>query len=115
MIVRIYTGSDGESHFEEIEPPYQQTPRGERTPLEGAHGIEFARLQPGYFSDWHHAPRRQYVFGVSGAMEIGIGDGTIRTFGPGDVLLAHDLTGRGHTMRVVGTEPRVHAAVPQPD
>ena len=44
-------------------------------------------------SDWHIAPRRQYIFVLSGAMEIGSGDGTMRRFGPGDVVLADDLTG----------------------
>jgi hypothetical protein len=28
---------------------------------------------------------------------IGIGDGTVKTFGPGDVFLAEDETGQGHT------------------
>jgi hypothetical protein len=32
--------------------------------------------------------------------------------GPGDVLLAEDLTGQGHITRVVGTEPRLYATVP---
>jgi len=44
-------------------------------------------------------------------MEIGIGDGTTRRFGPGDVVLADDLTGRGHTTRSVGG-PRISATVP---
>ena len=33
----------------------------------------------------------------SGTVEIGIGDGSARTFGAGDVFLAEDLTGQGHT------------------
>ena len=112
MIVRIYTGADGETHFDDVEPAFEQRGAGERSPLEEAKGVEFGRYQPGYFSDWHNAPRRQYVFGLSGMMEIGIGDGTVVSFGPGDVLVAEDLTGRGHTMRITGSEPRVHAAVP---
>jgi hypothetical protein len=43
-------------------------------------------------------------------MEIGIGDGSKRRFGPGDVLLADDMTGQGHTRASVG-EPRVSATV----
>jgi hypothetical protein len=46
-----------------------------------------------------------------GPMEIGIGDGTTRCFGPGDVVLADDLTGHGHTTRSVGV-PRISATVP---
>jgi hypothetical protein len=45
-------------------------------------------------------------------MEIGFGGGTTRRFGPGDVVLADDLTGRGHTTRTVGGVPRVSATVP---
>jgi hypothetical protein len=36
----------------------------------------------------------------------------VRRFGPGDVLLAEDTTGRGHITRVVGTQPRLYATVP---
>jgi hypothetical protein len=43
-------------------------------------------------------------------MEIGIGDGTKRRFGPGDVVLADDLNGQGHTTASVG-EPRVSATI----
>ena len=38
-------------------------------------------------------------------------DGTIHHLGPGDVNLAEDLTGHGHTTRVVGDVPRVTATV----
>jgi uncharacterized cupin superfamily protein len=59
---------------------------------------------------WHTAPRRQYIFILAGQMEIGIGDGTTRRFGPGDVVLADDRTGQGHTTRSLGV-PRVSATV----
>jgi hypothetical protein len=45
-----------------------------------------------------------------GRWEIGIGDGTTRRFGPGDVVLADDLTGQGHTTRSLGV-PRISATV----
>ena len=38
--------------------------------------------------------------------------GQIARVGPGDVLLAEDLTGQGHITRVVGPEPRFYAVVP---
>jgi len=31
-------------------------------------------------------------------VEVSIGDGTVKTFGPGDVFLAEDFTGKGHTI-----------------
>ena len=38
-------------------------------------------------------------------------DGTVHRLGPGDVNLAEDLTGHGHTTRVVGDVPRVTATI----
>jgi quercetin dioxygenase-like cupin family protein len=109
MFVRIYTGEDGESHFEELKVPLG--PVG-KTPFQAATGITFYQGQPGDFHDWHNAPRRQYVITLSGQAEFTIGDGTAMRLDPGDVLLAEDLTGRGHTTRVVGSEPRISTAIP---
>ena len=72
----------------------------------------FAATAPGNFIDWHTAPRRQFVITLSGEVEIGLGDGTVHRFGAGHVNLAEDLTGQGHTTRVVGDEPRVTATIP---
>jgi len=47
-----------------------------------------------YFSDWHAARRRQYIFILAVQMEIEIGDGTTRRFGLGDVVFTDDLTGQ---------------------
>ena len=114
---RVYTGDDGKSHIEEIDPPFEpfldtEGAHGEGTPLEAASGITFRRNPPGYFLDWHNAPRRQYTITVQGEVEIGTGDGTVRRFGPGSILLAEDLTGQGHTTRVVGNETRYGIIVP---
>jgi hypothetical protein len=108
MIVRIYTGEDGQTHFEDI-PLTAET--SQDVPLRAGADLTFRSFPADYFSDWHIAPRRQYIFILQGQMEIGIGDGTARRFGPGDVVLADDLTGRGHTTRSVGV-PRISATVP---
>jgi hypothetical protein len=109
MIVRIYTGADGQSHFEDLSLP---APGSRESPLQVVKGITFRRQPPGLFIDWHPAPRRQWVITLSGAVEIGIGDGTTKRFGPGDAMLADDLTGKGHTTRVVGNQPRISVTVP---
>ena len=107
MIVRIYTGEDGQTHFED-----QPLPEASHNiALQAGANLAFRRFPADYFSDWHTAPRRQYIFILAGQMEIGIGDGTTRRFGPGDVVLADDLTGQGHTTRSVGG-PRISATVP---
>lgn len=103
-ITRLYTGKDGESHFEEIEVPAEK--------LQVAEGILFREAKPGNLQDWHPAPRRQYVITLSGQGEIEIDDGTKKRFGPGDIMLADDLTGRGHITRVVGNTPRLYAQIP---
>ena len=110
MIVRLYTGNDGQSHFEDLDMPSGQV---EQVELKAGADLTFRRSADGSFRDWHNAPRRQYVFILSGAMEIGIGDGTKRSLGPGDILMAEDLTGHGHTTLAVGD--RVSVSVPLPD
>ena len=103
-ITRLYTGKDGESHFEEIEVPDEK--------LQAAEGIMFRVGPPGQVLDWHPAPRRQYLITFSGQVEVEIGDGTVRRFGPGDIMLADDLAGRGHITRVAGNQPRLFAQIP---
>ncbi|MGE3537897.1 MAG: hypothetical protein AB7N91_10750 [Candidatus Tectimicrobiota bacterium] len=107
MIVRIYTGNDGQTHFEDLNIPAADV---QNMAIQAGTDIVFRRFPADYFSDWHTAPQRQYIFILSGQMEIGIGDGSSRRFGPGDVVLADDLTGQGHTTRSLGV-PRVSATV----
>ena len=109
MIVRLYTGDDGQSHFEEVTLPDDEP---QSVDLNASLGLTFRRGPVGRFSDWHNAPRRQYVVTLEGQMEVGLGDGTVRRFGPGDALLAEDLTGKGHTTRTVGDQPRVSVIIP---
>ncbi len=119
-IWRVYSGADGESHIAELPldmKPFVDTEgaHGEGTGLLPATGIAFRISPPGYVLDWHCAPRRQYSISLSGHAEIEVGDGTVARVGPGDVVLAEDLTGRGHVTRVVGSEPRFYAIVPLAD
>lgn len=110
MIVRIYTGEDGKTHFEDLDllshDEHTELLREKAT-------LTLRRFPADYYSDWHTAPRPQYIIILSGQMEIGIGDGTKRQFGPGDIVFADDLTGQGHTTASVG-EPRVSATIPLP-
>ena len=106
-ITRLYTGPDGKSHVEEM----SLDTHPDLKTLMAAKGVVFASNPPGHFSDWHTAPRRQFVITLSGEGEIGLEDGTVHRFGPGHVNLAEDLTGKGHTTRVVGNVPRVTATV----
>ncbi len=107
MIIRLYTGGDGQAHFEDLNVPVGDT---ETVALKAGADMTFRSFSDGSFSDWHTAPRLQYVIVLSGQMEIGIGDGTKRMLNPGDILRVEDLTGQGHTTRSVGN--RVSASVP---
>jgi hypothetical protein len=116
-IWRVYSGADGQSHIAELTlamKPFADVEgaHGESTPMQRASGIAFRVAPPGYVLDWHCAPRRQYSISLAGMAEIEVGDGTVARVGPGDVVLAEDLTGRGHVTRVVGDQPRFYAIVP---
>ena len=107
-VVRIYTGTDNQTHFQELD-------LAAFTTLAAQVGTGPVRLNQGpakSFSDFHNAPRRQYVVVMAGQLEIETGDGSKRVLDPGDVLVAEDLTGKGHITRGVGEQPRVSLAVP---
>ena len=115
QVVRLFSGDDGESHFEELELPYEEFAHAQATAMQAASGIQFRKSPPGHFIDWHHAPQRQFVITLAGQSKIVVGDGTSRIFSTGDVLLADDHTGRGHTTAVEGNEHRVSVFVPLAD
>lgn len=108
MIVRIFAGDDGESHFEDLTADQFADIANEVGPGD----ITVGQRPAGWWQDYHTAPRHQYVVFMSGGAEIEVASGDKRQFGPGDVLVAEDLTGHGHIIRNVGEEPRVSLAVP---
>jgi quercetin dioxygenase-like cupin family protein len=119
-IWRVYSGDDGQSHVEAMTLPMQsfvdvEGAYGEGTDLQQTTGITFRVSPAGYELGWHCAPRRQYSITLAGEAEIEVGDGTIQRVGPGDVVLAEDLTGQGHITRVVGEQSRFYAVVPLAD
>ena len=95
-LFRLYSSPDGETHFEDLEQaPFEVT------------RMSFATSAPGTFGDWHNERRRQFVMVHSGEAEITASDGEVRHMTPGSTMLAEDLTGKGHQMRVVGSDPCV--------
>jgi hypothetical protein len=105
-IVRLYTGTDNESHFEDIDIELTPAGRVRSSELQATTAIVFRSAPLDHRSDFHPVPRRQFVITLSGQVEIETGDGTVRCFGPGDIMLAEDTSGRGHITRVVGGQPR---------
>jgi quercetin dioxygenase-like cupin family protein len=108
--IRLYT-KDGQTRIEEMD----LTTHPELATLQAAKGVVFRTTKPGHFSDWHTAPRRQFVITLAGEVEIGLADGSVHRYGPGHVTLAEDLTGKGHTTRVVGNQPRLTVTIPLAD
>lgn len=97
-VVRIFTGPDGQSHFEDLEVPMSFHLGANMTDPVPATVFAFYDSPEGD-SPFHNAKRRQFVVTLSGVLEAECGDGSKRHFYPGDVLLADDLTGQGHKSR----------------
>ena len=108
QIVHVFTGDDGESHFEELTPDQF----AEIVNRVGEGDIILNRRPSPSVHDYHNAPRRQYVVNLSGVSEYETADGTVERLMPGDVLIAEDLTGHGHIARNLGDDLRLSLAVP---
>lgn len=112
-VVRIYTGDDGESHFEDVEMELNQGDfSGWYSDPVKAKSVIFRKTGGDYDLGFHNAPRRQYVVNLRGSVEIETGLGEKRILGPGEILLAEDTTGRGHISRAVDGEPRESLFIP---
>ncbi len=115
MVTRIFTGSDGLSHAEDIEMKMTAGAAAGTSEMIKATGVQFRRTPAGTFSDWHVGPRRQYVITLSGRGEIEVASGRKIPLEPGRIELIEDTTGKGHTTRVTGTEDRVSISIPLAD
>jgi|SRR5665213_665113 len=83
-------------------------------PLRGATGATFLYLKRGAVEDWHKAPRRMYLIAVQGMSEVTAGDGKVRRFGLGSIVLMDDLTGKGHITRAIGDVDHIALTIPVP-
>ncbi len=105
-ITRLYNGPENQSCFEDIEIDLESKgPLGLFSEPIGAKAVFFREIQPGYEYTWHNVVCREYVVTIEGQAEIEAGSGEKRRFGKGDVLLAEDMTGKGHRTRVIGRKP----------
>jgi len=105
-ITRLYTGSDGMSHFEQLNVKFSPLP-GVPNSVEESEPLStrksyVVRIAPGFFEDWHNADVRRYVITISGRSQVEVAGGQKLIAQPGQVVLAEDLTGKGHTFRVLG-------------
>lgn len=115
LITHLFTGPDGQTHAEEIEAKFSGGNGGGGYKMLEVSGAELRRAPAGNVSDWHTAPRRQYVITLSGRGELELAGGKKIPVEPGHIELVEDTTGKGHITRVIGTEERVTLQLPLAD
>jgi quercetin dioxygenase-like cupin family protein len=120
MVTRLFTGADNQTHAEEVH--FKFDPRAgafERWLAESetvkSDSLRFRRESPGYVNDWHPAAGRQYVITLSGKGEIEVAGGQKILLEPGRVMLAEDVTGKGHISRTLGAKDWISVHVFLPD
>lgn len=106
-VTRLYSGDDGESHFEDMNIDVGgEAEIGRLSVRIPATGLVFRETTSSYNYDWHNAPQRQYILMLDGSVDITVGSGETRRLNAGDILLCEDTTGRGHISRAVDGQPR---------
>jgi quercetin dioxygenase-like cupin family protein len=121
MYARIYADPAGQSHFDDIEVELTQTDFAPPAPplnlssFGPALKYAFCSFPAGWRGDWHPTPGRQLFFFLSGEVAVQVGDGQVRHFGTGCVVLAEDTTGNGHVSWVVTKTGALAAVVELPD
>jgi hypothetical protein len=107
-VTRLYTGPDGKTKVEEFQIPLSPRDRGSDVSGSAAlTSLQVRRTNQNYYLDWHPASRRQLVVTLSGESEIELEGGRKIRLGPGNILLAEDITGQGHISRAVGSKDRI--------
>jgi hypothetical protein len=106
--LRIYTDSNGCSHFEikniglaskDYAPP---APPLNTSAAEPAKRSVFLELPVGWYGGWHPTPVRQWLILMSGECEFEAGDGERFIRKAGDIVLLDDTSGKGHQTKVLG-------------
>ena len=117
---RIYADAQGGSHLDVVTvkqslasaaPPAAPFYVSEDRP---ASRYRFYTFEPGWIGELHPAPTRQFLALMSGAVEVETTDGTVRRFGPGDLVLLEDTSGKGHLTRNIGDGYTTFLVVPVP-
>ena len=113
--VVLFTDTDGKARFkEELMEMGQGNPQSQLTEIFPAEGYQLRFSPVGFRSQFHVTGKPQWVFILSGQMEIGLQDGTSRVFSAGDHFYSADTLPEGatfdpavhgHWSRQVGDEP----------
>ena len=115
--VRVYSDSIGETHFEDLEINLDEIDFAPPAPpiytsdLLSSTSYGFLSVLPGWESDWHPTPKRQFIIYLSGIIEAEVSDGEVRQFGPGSITLVEDTSGIGHISKAIGVEKVVLSVI----
>jgi hypothetical protein len=117
----LFTDHDGRARFREAPIPLDEgTPQARLSALRPSGGLQLRQSPVGFRSAFHCTTTPQWVFILSGFMEIGLQDGSSRVFGPGEHFFSADTLPdgasfdpavHGHWSRQVGGQPLVTAFV----
>ena len=115
--ITLFTDTDGFARFrEESVALTEGKPQARLSPLMNSSGYQLRHSPVGFRSTFHCSDHTQWVFILSGHMEIGLQDGSSRVFSPGEHFYSADLLPagatfddkvHGHWSRQVGHEPLV--------
>jgi quercetin dioxygenase-like cupin family protein len=104
--VRIWTGEDGNSLFEEGSIDLAEGMRGDAVgKAVPTVELSFQETLSGGSYEWHQDPVPRFVITLSGTLVFEVKSGATFTIRPGDILLAQDNSGSGHKWRLIGDEP----------
>ena len=102
--VVLFTDTDGRARFrEELVPLNEGTPQSRLSALFESGGYQLRHSPIGFRSQPHCTGHPQWVFILTGRMEIGLADGSSRVFGPGEHFHSADLLPAGATF-----DPAIH-------
>jgi hypothetical protein len=100
---QLITGEDGHSHI--------LTGHIAENLINKAVSVHFKETPAGTYYDWHPAPKTQFVLTLTGTLEFTVFSGEKFMLKAGEVLIAMDTTGSGHTWQMLGNEPWKRAYV----
>jgi len=105
--IRLWTGEDNNSYFEEgvIDLNLKNNRGDVLSSAFTAQTISFQETSEGGKFDWHNDPVRQIVITLTGILDFVTRSNEHFTINPGDILLAEDSAGTGHSWKLIGTAP----------
>ena len=113
----LFTDTDGRARFRDEPIALDEgKPQARLSALMPSGGYQLRHSPVGFRSSFHCTENPQWVFILSGHMEIGLQDGSSRVFGPGEHFYSADVLPQGatfddqvhgHWSRQVGNTPLV--------